>query len=465
MINNPTYAFVTIGSGSYLGSTVRDLTLANHLHRRGNKVVVYWMLECNPDLVDEGIEQRMLCHGTRYQFQQPSEFLDRVIGGLIFLLPQKLRVRVTQGFLVSLVDRLLKNLIRSLNATPEGDALLVKRLLKYMVKDRVDYLMMSFASIGPLALAAKKSGRHSFEYLVTFQGDEDFANYARQVGVFDRYQQQLDEVLRCSPWPAIVVSQDYLNRIVDDIGVDASKLRVVYNGIDLPEQNDKPAFSILKTVFPNLNESIPIVTYVGRQDVEKGIDLLLYAVKLLEAHQIPMQLVICGSTAKGVSYQNIMVSLTDYLRLTIYHSGTVAPEVRNALYAHSRCIVYPSINREPFGLVAAEAMSYGTPVLVPDHGGITEVIRWAGKVGGLTFKTWDSGSLSGQLERLLTDDILYKELAGNTRAIAGRFSAGQMTDDVLEHIGVKISKNSVKHAVSRPQAPLTGDKARAISGA
>lgn len=147
MISNPTYAFVTIGSGSYLGSTVRDLTIANHLHRRGYKVVVYWMMECNPDLVDEGIQQRILCHGTRYQFQQPSEFLDKVIGWLLFLLPLQFRVRITQDVLVGYVDRLLKNLIRSLNETPEGDPLLVKRLLKYMAQDQVGYLMMSFASI------------------------------------------------------------------------------------------------------------------------------------------------------------------------------------------------------------------------------------------------------------------------------------------------------------------------------
>jgi hypothetical protein len=78
MTPNPTFAFVTIGNGSYLGSTIRDITLANALHRRGFRVAVYWMLECKPELVAEGIRQRMLCHGTRYQFQRPSEFLDRI---------------------------------------------------------------------------------------------------------------------------------------------------------------------------------------------------------------------------------------------------------------------------------------------------------------------------------------------------------------------------------------------------
>ena len=161
------------------------------------------------------------------------------------------------------------------------------------------------------------------------------------------------------------MSQDYLNRIVDEMGVDAARISVLYNGVELPERDDKPPFSILRTVFPDLNENIPMVSYVGRQDTEKGIDLLLYATKLLEAHKIPMQLVICGSTAKGKSYERMIDDLADHLGLAVHHAGSVAPEIRDALYAHSRCMVYPSVNREAFGLVAAEAMSPGHPCLFP----------------------------------------------------------------------------------------------------
>ena len=93
----PVFAFVTIGSGSYLGSTMRDVTLANLLHRRGFKVMFYWMLEWKRDLLDPGITQRLLCHGTRYQFVQPSGFLDNVIGTLLFLLPLQWRVATAQS--------------------------------------------------------------------------------------------------------------------------------------------------------------------------------------------------------------------------------------------------------------------------------------------------------------------------------------------------------------------------------
>jgi len=435
MTAKPSFAFVTIGNGSYLGSTVRDIALANALHRRGFRVAVYWMLECKPDLVTKGIRQRMLCHGTRYQFRRPSEFLDRIIGALLFLVPLRSRVRFAQN-LPGFIDKLLVNLIRSLYETPQADRLLVKRLLKYLALDEVSHLMMGFGSIGPLALAAKKNGDHSFDYVLTFQGDEEFANYARQAGLFAEYRERLSEVVQGSRWPAILISQDYRNRIADEMSFDRERLEVIYNGIDLVEPTEKPSFSILKKAFPDLLKEIAIVSYVGRQESEKGIDLLLYAAKLLETRRVPMQLVICGATAKGRAYRKVIVELANHLGIVVHHAGTISPEVRNALYVHSRCVVYPSINREPFGLVAVEAMSCGTPVLVPDYGGITEVIRQGEKAGGLTFKTWNSADLARQIERLLTDEALHGKLAENTRAIAARFSVEHMTDAVLEHIGV-----------------------------
>ncbi len=438
---NPTFAFVTVGSGSYIGSTVRDLTLANALHRRGFKVVVYWMLECNPNLVADGIPQRMLCHGTRYQFRRPSEFLDRIIGWLLFRIPLHHRTRFVQRLGDDYIDRLLQNLIRSLYESREADAALSRRLHNYTLADGVSHLMMSFGAIGPLAQAAKKNKGSSFDYAVTFQGDEEFANYARRAGLLPQYHQRLNEVIQDSRWPGIVISHDYLDRLTEDMGLDKMRLRVIYNGIDLPEQNEKPPFSILKTVFPHLNRELAMVSYVGRQESEKGIDLLLYAAKLLKSREIPLQLVICGSTAKGQAYQKVIESLTDHLGLAIHHASTVTPEVRDALYAHSRCVVCPSVNREPFGLVAAEAMGRGTPVIVPDYGGITEVIRDGEKAGGLTFKTWDSGDLARQIERMLTNHALYRELSDNTRTIAARFSAERMTDAVLEHLGLYPAQN------------------------
>ncbi|CAN2536638.1 D-inositol-3-phosphate+glycosyltransferase [Methylocapsa aurea] len=436
MTSPPKFAIVTIGSGSYLGSTVHDVTLANSLRRRGYEVVVYWMFEETPELVDEGVEQRMLCHGTRYQFSRPSEIMDRIIGRIAFRLPRKLRRAVAQG-VPGFVENLMRNLVRSLYYYEQTDVALAKRLARFIEQDGVTHVKMSFGSIGSLALEARKHTRKTFDYLVTFQGDEEFASLADACGVIDVYRRRVDEAVRNARWPAIVLSRSYASRLVDELGLDGSRLEILYCGIELPKDDAAPPdFSILTETFPRLRRDLPIIAFVGRQESEKGIDLLLYATKMLLARGVRFQLVVCGATAKGLAYRTTIREMVTHLGLDLHHSGAVSAATRDALFAHCRCAVCPSINGEPFGLVVAEAMSFGAPAVVPDYGGVAEVVDGGDIEGGLVFRCWDSGDLARQLERLLTDDALHAELAGNARRVAARFSTSRMVDGFLDHVGL-----------------------------
>src|SRR5215208_2365006 len=101
----PVFGFVAFTSGSFEGAIIRDMRLANALHRRGYKVVVYWMMERNAELVDDGIVQRMLCRGTRYQFEKPSAVLDH-LGGVVRVFPANRRREFMQKH-PEYVDRLM----------------------------------------------------------------------------------------------------------------------------------------------------------------------------------------------------------------------------------------------------------------------------------------------------------------------------------------------------------------------
>jgi len=430
----PVFGFLAFTSGSFEGAIIRDMRLANALHRRGYRVVVYWMMDRNRELVDPAIPQRLLASGMRYQLKRPSRFFGG-LGRILSILPARYRRDFMQHH-PAYVDRLMTNCCRSICDGGESDPALVSRLLRFMKQDGVTHLLPTFAMICPFALAAKKRGEHDFDYLVTFQGEEIFANYAERIGRLADYHQRLREVVEGSPWPAIAVSRDYINRLRDEMGIDPARLRAIYPGIELPEGEQPPPFEVLAPKFRKLRRDLPIVTYIGRQDSEKGIDLLLYAAKMLQEKGIRMQLVICGGTSFGQRYRDVVRHIGEHLRLDMHHRRRIPREMRDALYAHSRCVVYPSIHREPFGMVAAEAMSYGTPVIVPDRGGITEVVQCNGRAGGLTFRSWDTADLARQLERLLTDDALHRELSANTREIARQFTVDRMTDQILEHLGI-----------------------------
>ncbi len=434
----PTFGFLAFTSGSFEGAIIRDMRLANSLHKRGHKVVIYWMLERNSELVDAGIKQRMLCRGPRYQFEKPCGVMDK-LSAPFFALPAHMR-RAFMQHRPDYLDRLMSNFARSICNGAREDLGLARRLARFIKEDQVTHLLPTFAMICPFAQRAKETGIANFDYLVTFQGEEIFANYAQRLGLLQQYTKQLNEVVAASPWPAVAVSRDYINRLSDEYGIDPTRLRAIYPGIELPgnQSEDKPDFKVLFPKFPllKLDPSEPIITYIGRQDSEKGIDLLLYAAKMLQERGHKFQLVICGGSSFGERYRETLKHIAEHLRVFVHHRRRIPAEMRDALFAYSRCIVYPSIHREPFGMVAAEAMSHGTPVLVPDIGGITESIEVDGVCGGLKFKSWDSADLARQLERLLTDDHLHAQLVRNTRPIAANFTVEKMTDRVLEHLGL-----------------------------
>ena len=431
----PVFGFLAFTSGSFEGAIIRDMRLANALHARGHKVVIYWMMDRNPDLVARGITQRMLCRGTRYQFKKPCGVMDK-LSAPFFAMPADLRRTFMQRH-PDYLDRLMTNLCRAICDGGQSDLKLARRLASFIRKDGVTHLLPTFAMICPFAQAAKAiPNAPQFDYLVTFQGEEIFANYAQRLGRLADYHQRLREAVAASPWPAVAVSRDYIDRLHDEMGIDSTRLRAIYPGIELPTSTEKPRFDVLYKKFPKLTLDEPIVTYIGRQDSEKGIDLLLYAVKMLQERGLRMQLVVCGGTSFGERYRQVLKHISEHLRLFVHHRRRVPAEMRDALYAYSRCIVYPSIHREPFGMVAAESMSHGTPVIVPDIGGITESIEVDGLRGGLTFRSWDSADLANQLERLLTDNALHRELSNNTRSIAANFTVEKMTDRILAHLGL-----------------------------
>jgi len=57
----------------------------------------------------------------------------------------------------------------------------------------------------------------------------------------------------------------------------------------------------------------------------------------------------------------------------VYFTGFISNEDRNRLFKIADCAVFPSLY-EPFGIVALEAMSAKTPVVVAETGGLREVV-------------------------------------------------------------------------------------------
>lgn len=433
---DPVFGFVLVG-GALIGAQVRDVRLANELAARGFQVHVWWILERpHRSPLRAEVHQHWLCHSFRLstlRFPTTLDFVGRLSGWPV---SDTHRQRLVQTF-PGLLDWSMRNLISRVCSGVQKDQSLIRHFSRELLRARVTHCFPNLAVLGPFIAEARKLISHPVQYLVTFQGYELYANYARELGCEAELYRRLYEAVEDSDWPAIAVSGPYLDRIHADIGLPKRWLRVIPPGVPIPEPFPaEKAHAVVGQHFAQYRPGIPLVTYLGRRDAEKGIDLLIYAAKLLHRRGCDFQLAICGPTAFGAKYSVACRQIAENLRLPVMWSDYVPDETRAALFAASHCVVYPPIHEEPFGMVPVEAMAYGTPCVVSDTGGVADVVRPGTQEGGVVFRSWDSGHLADRLEQILEDSELRSRLSASCRSIALHYSVGNLANRILDHMGL-----------------------------
>jgi glycosyltransferase involved in cell wall biosynthesis len=450
--NQPVFGFILIG-GALVGAQVRDIRLANELSERGYPVHVWWAMDRSyrAPLRSE-IQQHWLFSSSRYGGYSVS-WADDYLGRFVSRWTNdERRARVVQNF-PGFLSRIMKFLVWRACRGVDRDERLIRRFSKELTAAGVTHLLPTLGILACFARAAKQRVSYPLKYLVTFQGYELYANYAREIGLEEDLYRCLYEVVEDSDWPAVAVSSQYLERIHKDIGIPRTRLTAIPPGVPAPTPlDDVTALRLVSETMSGYRPDRPLITYVGRRDSEKGIDLLLYAAGILKRRGLDFQLAVCGPTAFGNEYLRACRQIAENLRCPVLWQDFISDELRSALFMRSHCVVYPSIHAEPFGMVPVEAMAYGTPVVVPDTGGISGVTRVGAHRAGLNFRSWDSGHLAEQLGRLLEDAELRNQLAADAPFIADHFSVHRLGDRILDHLGIVRLPEST--AISTWRQPL-----------
>jgi glycosyltransferase involved in cell wall biosynthesis len=416
----PTIGFLTVSGNGYGGATIRDVRLAQALQRRGYRCVIYWLLGHTPSLLGGSLPSRQLCTGARFLRRRPLPVTDFLLRNLD-LRSERARHRAEQSH-PRMQARALANFCDVLASPGTGDRGLVRRLERLLMRDRVSHLAVGMGVLSELAAGVQARGRHAFRWHCMLQGDDLFFDFARDAEARRRAIGQLAARLRAAEIRPAACSGHYARGLETLLGLPSGFLDVLYPGIVLGPRLDRAeAQRIVGALIPGFDAARPLVTYLGRVDSEKGVDLLLLSLRLLRERGVAPQIVVAGRASFGEDYERYCRRLARHLDLPVHFTGAVADREREALYAASRCVVYPVIHLEGFGMVAAEAMAQGVPVVVPRRGGLIEAAGEDGRAGGLLFQPWDSADLARQIERLLTDDRLHAELAANARPLAARF--------------------------------------------
>jgi glycosyltransferase involved in cell wall biosynthesis len=204
-----------------------------------------------------------------------------------------------------------------------------------------------------------------------------------------------------------------------DQAIKKNKSLVVWNGMSEPRVHlTLTEIAMFRNTKLHVNNETILIALVGRVNRWKGQLLLLEVFEKLVLKYDNIKLLFVGSAPPGqeeyiYSLQQKIKSpeLTEKVILLPFHTNIW--EVWDSI----DIAVVPSIEPEPFGLVALEAMLCAKPVIAANHGGLAEIV--VDEETGLLFEPNNSVVLERALEQLILradKRILYGK-KGYSRAI------------------------------------------------
>lgn len=172
----------------------------------------------------------------------------------------------------------------------------------------------------------------------------------------------------------------------------------VYNGID----TDLFEFSATHDDY---------LFFVGRFIDNKGVFEAIQA-----ARKSDSRLLIAGAPASGDYWNN---KIKPYLGGKIKYIGNIPRAELPKYYRKAKATLFPIKWEEPFGLVMAESMSCGTPVIAFNRGSVPEIVK-NGKIGFIVDSVKEMAVAVGKI-----NDIDRRAVRAR---IENNFSVGKMTD-------------------------------------
>jgi phosphatidyl-myo-inositol alpha-mannosyltransferase len=173
----------------------------------------------------------------------------------------------------------------------------------------------------------------------------------------------------------------------------------------------------------------PTVLFVGRLEPRKGLAYLVRAFLRLKPAFPRLRLLVVGRDDKG-QQDKAMAMVPPRLRPDLIFVGSVPQADLPSYYASADVFCAPSLGGESFGIVLAEAMAVGLPVVCSDIGGYRDLVRDG--TDGLLVPPRDPAALAGALGGLLDNPARLAAMGEAAAAAARRYAWEVVASEVAE---------------------------------
>ncbi len=205
--------------------------------------------------------------------------------------------------------------------------------------------------------------------------------------------------------------------------LNPARIKVIYNGINIEEYDESKTKDLRNEL--GIPENIPLIGFVGRLSIQKGIEYLLKA--FLEVKRRSNAHLLIAGVGELEEYIKNFISqnnLEDSVHLLGFRDDT------NNIMRTTDLLILPSL-WEGFGIVLIEAMAAGRACITTQISSMPEIVK--NNISGIIVPPKDSNSLAEACLKIISDkDLANKMGLEGKRLVKEKFGIGKMIDNYEE---------------------------------
>lgn len=309
-------------------------------------------------------------------------------------------------------------------ANPAQRLLAWRTGLRAALTPRPDVLVSHFAW---LTLPILDQLRHQ-PFVMHFHGpwaEESRVQGANQVTA--RFKRLIERAVYTRADRIITLSSAFADLVVNQYGVDSSRIRIVPGAVDL-SRFCLPSSKVASRAAMGWPTDRPLLVAVRRLVPRMGLENLIRAIDMVRTRIPEIQLYLAGKGPLASKLEQLIDDL--HLRNNVALLGFVPEESLAALYQAADLSIVPTVALEGFGLIVVESLAAGTPALVTPVGGLPEIV--ADLSPSLVVRSSSQEDIADSIVAALSGSAAIPSSAACRAYAEAHFSAERMARQVAE---------------------------------